>query len=146
MTIFSLICFVYLVHFAAVCGCRFVFSTPGQPDIENEVQVLAENMMSLRSRCTPSPVCPPPSDRAPRQVVVRQLVKSAVKSQNTVTGSFGEVGVMEFGLKETSRLVADVMGSRHSGLGFTVFWLFYGRNSPHGISRNILKIYCVVIN
>jgi len=23
-----------------------------------------------------------------------------------------------------SRLVADVTGSRHSGLGFTVFWLF----------------------
>jgi len=66
---------------------------------------------------------------------------SAVKSQNTVKpnplcrlpvtsatsqGSFGEVGVMEFGLKGTSRLVADVMGSRHSGLGFTVFWLFTG--------------------
>ena len=33
---------------------------------------------------------------------------------------------MEFGLKGTSRLVADVTGSRHSGLGFTVFWLFYG--------------------
>jgi len=32
--------------------------------------------------------------------------------------------VMEFGLKGTSRLVADVTGSRHSGLGFTVFWLF----------------------
>jgi len=31
---------------------------------------------------------------------------------------------MEFGLKGTSRLVADVTGSRHSGLGFTVFWLF----------------------
>ena len=31
---------------------------------------------------------------------------------------------MEFGLKETSRLVADVTGSPHSGLGFTVFWLF----------------------
>jgi len=31
---------------------------------------------------------------------------------------------MEFGLKATSRLVADVTGSRHSGLGFTVFWLF----------------------
>jgi len=28
---------------------------------------------------------------------------------------------MEFGLKGTSRLVADVTGSRHSGLGFTVF-------------------------
>jgi len=40
------------------------------------------------------------------------------------TGSFGEVGVMEFGLKGTSRLVAYVTGSRHSGLGFTVFWLF----------------------
>ena len=40
------------------------------------------------------------------------------------TGSFSEVGVMEFGLKGTSRLVADVTGSRHSGLGFTVFWLF----------------------
>jgi len=40
------------------------------------------------------------------------------------TGSFGEVGIMEFGLKGTSWLVADVMGSRHSGLGFTVFWLF----------------------
>ena len=40
------------------------------------------------------------------------------------TGSFGAVGVMEFGLKGTSRLVADVTGSRHSGLGFTVFWLF----------------------
>ena len=40
------------------------------------------------------------------------------------TGSFWEVGVMEFGLKGTSRLVADVTGSRHSGLGFTVFWLF----------------------
>ena len=40
------------------------------------------------------------------------------------TGSFGEVGVMEFGLKGTSRLVADVTGSRHSGLGFNVFWLF----------------------
>ena len=32
---------------------------------------------------------------------------------------------MEFGQKGTSRLVADVTGSRHSGLGFTVlFWLF----------------------
>ena len=31
---------------------------------------------------------------------------------------------MEFGLKGTSQLVADVTGSRHSGLGFTVFWLF----------------------
>ena len=31
---------------------------------------------------------------------------------------------MEFGLKGMSRLVADVTGSRHSGLGFTVFWLF----------------------
>jgi len=31
---------------------------------------------------------------------------------------------MEFGLKGTSRLVADVTGSRHGGLGFTVFWLF----------------------
>ena len=31
---------------------------------------------------------------------------------------------MEFGLKGTSRLVTDVTGSRHSGLGFTVFWLF----------------------
>jgi len=31
---------------------------------------------------------------------------------------------MEFWLKGTSRLVADVTGSRHSGLGFTVFWLF----------------------
>ena len=31
---------------------------------------------------------------------------------------------MEFGLKGMSRLVADVKGSRHSGLGFTVFWLF----------------------
>ena len=31
---------------------------------------------------------------------------------------------MEFGLKGTSRLVAGVTGSRHSGLGFTVFWLF----------------------
>jgi len=31
---------------------------------------------------------------------------------------------MEFGLKATSWLVADVTGSRHSGLGFTVFWLF----------------------
>ena len=41
-----------------------------------------------------------------------------------VQGSFGKVGVMEFGLKGTSRLVADVTGSRHSGLGFTVFWLF----------------------
>jgi len=41
-----------------------------------------------------------------------------------VQGSFGEVGVMEFGLKGTSRLVADVTGGRHSGLGFTVFWLF----------------------
>ena len=40
------------------------------------------------------------------------------------TGSFGEVGVMEFGLKGMSRLVADVTGTRHSGLGFTVFWLF----------------------
>ena len=30
---------------------------------------------------------------------------------------------MEFGLKGTSRLVAEVTGSRHSGLGFTVFWL-----------------------
>jgi len=69
---------------------------------------------------------------------------AAIKSQNTVkpnplcrlsvtsatsrdvpwTGSFGEVGVIEFGLKGTSRLVADVTGSRHSGLGFTVFWLF----------------------
>jgi len=27
---------------------------------------------------------------------------------------------MEFGLKGTSRLVADVTGSQHSGLGFTV--------------------------
>jgi len=31
---------------------------------------------------------------------------------------------MEFGLKGTSRLVADVTGNWHSGLGFTVFWLF----------------------
>ena len=31
---------------------------------------------------------------------------------------------MEFGLKGTSRLVADVTGSRHNGLGITVFWLF----------------------
>ena len=44
--------------------------------------------------------------------------------QQQCTGSFGEVGIMEFGLKGTSRLVADVTGSRHSGLGFTVFWLF----------------------
>jgi len=35
-----------------------------------------------------------------------------------------EVGIMEFELKGTSRLVTDVPGSRHSGLGFTVFWLF----------------------
>ena len=41
-----------------------------------------------------------------------------------IQGSFGEVGAMEFGLKGTSRLVADVTESRHSGLGFTVFWLF----------------------
>ena len=39
-------------------------------------------------------------------------------------GSFGEVGVMEFGLKGTSQLVSDVTGSQHGGLGFTVFWLF----------------------
>ena len=65
-------------------------------------------------------------------------VFSAIKSQNTIkpnplrrlpvtsatTGSFGEVGLMEFGLKGTSRLVADVTRSRHSGLGFIVFWLF----------------------
>jgi len=37
---------------------------------------------------------------------------------------------MGFGLKGTSRLVADVTGSRHSGLGFTVFWLFTADFSP----------------
>jgi len=41
-----------------------------------------------------------------------------------IQGSFRDVGVMEFGLKGTSRLVADITGSRHSGLGFAVFWLF----------------------
>jgi len=38
---------------------------------------------------------------------------------------------MEFGLKGTSRLVADVTGSRHSGLGFTVFWLFTAELAKH---------------
>jgi len=50
--------------------CRFAFSTPGQSDVENEVHELADNMKSLRSKCTPSPVCPPPSDRAARSVIL----------------------------------------------------------------------------
>jgi len=53
-------------------------------------------------------------------------------------GSFGEVGVMEFGLKGTSRLVADVTGSRHNGLGFTVFWLF---TADFGSSKSGIRAF-----
>jgi len=52
-----------------VRGCRFAFSTPGKTDVENDVNELADNMKTLRSRCTPSPVCPPPSGQAARSVV-----------------------------------------------------------------------------
>jgi len=38
--------------------------------VENEVNELANNMMSLRSTCTPSPVCPPPSNQAARSDVL----------------------------------------------------------------------------
>ena len=54
------------------------------------------------------------------------------------TGSFGEVAVKDFGLKGTSRLVADITGSRHSGLGFTVFWLFTAE-------MICLRFYCLWI-
>ena len=36
---------------------------------------------------------------------------------------------MEFGLKGMSRLVADVTGSRHSGLGFILCFGFLRQNS-----------------
>jgi len=52
---------------------------------------------------------------------------------------------MEFGLKGTSRLVTDVTGSRHSGLGFTVFWLFTAeQRSAYSIQRGsvIIKQCC----
>jgi len=48
---------------------------------------------------------------------------------------------MEFGLKGTSRLAADVTGSRHSGLGFTVFWLFMAALSCTLPTTEIIKLY-----
>ena len=57
---------------------RFVFSTPGKPNVENEVSELADNMKSLRSMYTPSPVCPPPSDRTARSSVLHCAVTCTV--------------------------------------------------------------------
>ena len=47
---------------------------------------------------------------------------------------------MEFGLKGTSRLVADVTGSQHSGLGFTVFWLFTAEMPGDGDGDGVLVL------
>jgi len=43
------------------------------------------------------------------------------------SGSFGEVGVMEFGLKGTSRLVVDVTGKSAQWIGLYCVLAFYGR-------------------
>ena len=86
-----------------------------------------DNKSAVKSQNT---VKPNPQCRLP---VTSATSRDVPFSPNSITptspklpwaGSFGEVGEMEFGLKGTSRLVADVTGSWHSGLGFTVFWLF----------------------
>ena len=84
--------------------------------------VLLVHNSAVKSQNTvkPNPLCRLPVTSPLAQFPLRRLPETSLD---------GEVGVMEFGLKGTSRLVEDVTGSRHSGLGFTVFWLFYGRHS-----------------
>ena len=98
----------------------------------------ARSVVKSQNTVKPNPLCrlPVTSDTS-RDVPFSPNSITPTSPKLPWTGSFGEVGVMEFGLKETSRLVADVTGSRHSGLGFTVFWLFtteYWSNSPYAFN------------
>ena len=88
---------------------------------------LSSSITAVKSQNTvkPNPLCRlPVTSATSRDVPFSPNSITPTSPKLPVQRSFGEVGVMEFGLKGTSRLVADVTRSRHSGLGFTVFWLF----------------------
>ena len=88
---------------------------------------ISDIISAIKSQNTvkPNPLCRlPVTSATSRDVPFSPNSITPTSPKLPWTGSFGEVSVMEFGLKGTSRLVADVTGSRHSGLGFTVFWLF----------------------